>query len=128
MSKEDKKMDNRTLSAITLGSFLIALAIGIIVYVATSYGILMILWITLLIFGIALLALSFMYPTESGKFGPSESSFRMVWGILLAVMGFVGLLYTITNVNVWILVAIVLIAVAVVGILVALKNGKKEGR
>jgi len=128
MNEGEKKMDNRTLSAITLGSFLIALAIGIIVYVATSYGILIILWIALLIFGIALLALSFMYPTESGKFGPSESSFRMVWGILLAVVGFVGLLYTMTDVNVWILLAIILIAVAVTGIIVAVKNGKKEGR
>jgi phosphatidylglycerophosphate synthase len=117
------------LSAVTLGSFLISLGIGIIVYVATDYGLMIILWTTLLIFGIALLALSFMYSAESGKYGgPSESTFRMVAGILLAVVGFIGMLNMFTDVSLWILLAIFIIALAIVIIFVALTNGKKEGQ
>jgi len=121
-------MNNRTLSAVVLGSFLISLAIGLIVYAATDLGILIVLWTTLLIFGIALFALSFMYSAESGKFGPSEASYRMVGGILTAVVGLIGMLYTFTDVSIWILIAIFIIALAAVGMIVALTNGKKEGR
>ncbi|MCL1979154.1 MAG: hypothetical protein FWG60_03240 [Methanomassiliicoccaceae archaeon] len=119
-------MNNRTLSAVTLGSLIIALAIGLIFYAATDCGWMMIIWTTMLIFGIALFALSFLYPGESGKFGPSESIYRMVLGILIAVAGVIGILNTYTDVSIWILAAIFLIAVALVGITVALINGKKE--
>jgi peptidoglycan/LPS O-acetylase OafA/YrhL len=122
-----EKMNNKTLSAISLGSAIIALGIGLIVYVITD-ELAMILWTVLLIFGIALLAMSFLYSGKSGKFGPSEFVYRMVLGILLAVIGVIGILYTYTDVSIWILAAIFLIALALVGILVALMNGKKEGQ
>ncbi len=121
-------MNNRTLSAVTLGLFLVSLAVGLIVFVATGLGAAIILWTTMLIFGIALLAMSFMYSGESGKFGPSDSIYRMVGGILVAVIGLIGMLYTFTDLSIWILVAIFLIALALVGISVALVNGKKEGQ
>jgi len=121
-------MNNRTLSAVVLGSFIIALAVGLIAYYATDYGLAMVLWVTLLIFGIALFALSFLYPKESGKFTPSESSYKMVQGIIIAVLGLVGLLYTTASISPIILAAIFLIVLAVTGIAVALMNGKKGGQ
>ncbi|MDR1955159.1 MAG: hypothetical protein LBP82_04330 [Candidatus Methanoplasma sp.] len=121
-------MNNRTLSAVTVGAFIISLAIGLIVYAVTDLGFTIILWTAMLIFGIVLFAMSFMYPGASGKFGPSGSSYAMVMGILVAVIGLVGMLYTFTDLSVWILIAIFLIALAAVGISVALMNGKKEGQ
>lgn len=121
-------MNNRSLSAVVLGFFLISVAIGFIVYSATDYGWTIILWTTMLIFGIALLVMSFMYPKESGKFGPSDSIYRMVAGVLIAVVGLIGMLNTFTDLSLWILVAIFLIAIALLGIFVALTNGKKEGQ
>jgi len=120
-------MNNKTLSAVVLGSFIIALAIGLIAYYATNYGLAIILWVTLLIFGIALFALSFLSSGKSSKFGTSESSYRMVSGILIAVIGLIGILYTATSISIWILAAIFLIVLALVGISVALMNGK-EGK
>jgi hypothetical protein len=120
-------MNNKTLSAVTAGSLVIALAVGLIVYVVTDKWI-MILWTFLLIFGIALFALSFLYPRESGKFGPSESSYMMVMSILPAAVGAKGLLNTCTDISNWILIAIFLIALALAGMTVALMNGKKEGK
>ena len=121
-------MNNKTLSAVTLGAFIIALAVGLIVYSVTDYDWTMIIWITLLIFGIALFALSFLSSSEPGKFGPSDSSYRMIMGILAATIGAVGLLNTLTNLSIWVLIAIFLIVLALVGISVALMNGKKEGK
>jgi len=121
-------MNTKTLSAVALGSFIIALAVGLLVYEATSYGLAIILWVAMLIFGIALFALSFLYSGESGKFSPSESSYRMVAGILIAVIGLIGILYETTDVSLLILAAIFLIALALVGISVALMNGNKEGK
>jgi len=121
-------MNNRTLSATVLGAFIIALAVGLITYAMTDYGLTIILWVTLLIFGIAVFAMSFMYPKESGKFGPSESSYRMVVGSIAALAGLIGLLYTITDIDPLILTAIFLIAFAVVIIAVALMNRNKEGQ
>jgi hypothetical protein len=109
-------------------SFLIALAIGIIVYALTDYGILIILWITLLIFGAALLVMSFMSSKESGKFGPSDFSYRMVMGAFITAIGLIGLLSTFTSLSWWILLAIFIIVVAVVVLAVTLTNGKKEGQ
>jgi hypothetical protein len=121
-------MNNKTLSAVTLGAFIISLAIGVIVYAVTDYGLAIILWVTMLIFGIALFAISFMYSGKPGKFGPSDSSYRMVAGILIAVVGLLCIIATLTNVSWWILVAVFLIVLALTGIFVALTNGKKEGQ
>jgi len=120
-------MNNRTLSAVTAVSAIIALAVGLIVYVITD-ELMMILWTALLIFGIALLALSFLCSSESGKFGPSESINRFVWGALMAVIGAMGILSTYADINIWILVAIFLIAMALVGTVALYVNGKKEGQ
>jgi len=121
-------MNNRTLSAAVLGAFIIALAVGLIIYAVTDYGLTIILWVTLLIFGIAFFAVSFISPKEAGKFGPSESSYRMVVGIITAMIGLIGLLYTTTDLDPIILIAIFLIVIAVVVIAVALMNKNKEGQ
>ena len=120
-------MNKRTLSAVTVGSFIIALAVGLIVYVATK-EVQMILWVTMLIFGIALIALSFLYSSESKKFGPSESIYILVCGVIVTVIGVIGILHTYTDISIWILVAIFLIVLALTGIAVALINGNKEGK
>ena len=121
-------MNNKILSAVTLGLFMTSLAVGLIIYVATDCGLMIILWTTLLLFGIELFALSFMYSGGSGGFGPSESVYRMVAGIIAAVVGLIGMLYTFTDIDILILAAIFIIAVALVGIFTALMNGKKEGQ
>ncbi|MDR3074875.1 MAG: hypothetical protein LBU30_02405 [Candidatus Methanoplasma sp.] len=119
-------MKSRTLSAVTLGLFIISLAAGLIVFSVTDHGPMIILWVTILIFGTALFVMSFMYSGEIGKFGPSDSIYMMVPAILLAVIGLLGILHMFTDLSIWILVAVFLIALALVGISVALENGKKE--
>ncbi|MCL2148764.1 MAG: hypothetical protein FWH47_05450 [Methanomassiliicoccaceae archaeon] len=119
-------MNNRTLSAVTLGSLMVSLAVGLIAYVLTD-KLVMILWTALLVSGVALFALSFLYPRESGKFGPSPSTYMMAWGVIAATAGVVGVLGAYTDISIWILAAIIIIVLAVLGMMIALMNGKKEG-
>lgn len=121
-------MNNRTLSAALLGAFIIALAVGLICFAVTDHGVTIILWITLLIFGGALVALSIVYPKDGTKFGPSESVYRMVAGTIAATAGLMGLLFTMTEMDPIILAALFLIVLAAVIIAAALKNGKNEGK
>jgi peptidoglycan/LPS O-acetylase OafA/YrhL len=119
-------MNNRITSVAALGAFIIALAIGLIIFAATDHGVTIILWTTLLIFGIALFALSFIYPKEEGKFGPSEAIYRMVAGVIIAMAGLTGMLHTLTDIDLLILAAMFLIVIAVLIIAVALMNGKRR--
>jgi hypothetical protein len=119
-------MNKNTLSAVTLGLLLLSVAAGIIVWQVTGEVIGVALCTMLLIFGIGLFALSFLDSGVPGKFGPSEATYKLVIGIIIAVFGTAGLLNIFTDLNIWILVAIVIIAIAVLGIAVALTNGKKE--
>jgi len=121
-------MNKNTLSAVTLGLLLLSVAAGIIVWQITDEGIGVALCMILLIFGIGLFALSFLDSGVPSKFGPSESTYKLVIGIIIAVFGVAGLLNIFTDLSIWILAALVIIVVAVLGITIALTNGKKEAK
>jgi len=121
-------MNNNTTSAVIIGSAIIAVAVGLIVYAAIGGSVTIVLWISTLIFGMSLVALSFLSSNKSGKFSPSEFIYRFVNGVLIAVFGAMGLLYIYADVSNWILVAIFLIALALLGIAAAVVSGKREGQ
>ena len=122
------KMNAKTLSAVTLGSLLISIAVGLLVWTVTDESPIIVIWTALLIFGVILVLLSFMYSPVPTKFGPSDAMYKLVCGILAAMIGLIGMLYTFTDLEFWVLVAIFIIALAVTGIAVALVNGKREGQ
>jgi hypothetical protein len=121
-------MNNKMIPVVILGAFIISLAIGLVVYSVTDYGWMIILWTTLLVFGIALIALAFASSREEGKYGPSHFAYRLAVSIILTTIGVIGMLDTFTDVSIWILVAIFLVAIALTGITIALINGKQEGQ
>ena len=120
-------MNTRTLSAVTLGLLLISFAVGLIVGMVTDKGILAIVCITILIFGIVLAAMSLLYPNGQTKFGPSEGMYKLVCGLMLVTIGLVGTLNVYTDIGLTILAAIFIVMIAVIIISVALMNAKKEG-
>jgi len=121
-------MNKNTLSAVTLGLLLLSVAAGIIVWQVANEGPEVALCVIMLIFGIGLLALSFLDSGVPSKFGPSESIYKLVIGIIIAVFGIAGLLGIFAGINVWILVALIIIVIAVLGIIIALTNGKREAK
>jgi hypothetical protein len=120
------ELNNRTLSAVSLGVFIIALAIGFLAYMALDKGVLVILWVTALIFGVALCLMSSLFSDKTTGAGPSDRMYRLAVGAFVALVGLVGLIYTATTVD-WIYVLVIfLIGIALIGITVALINNKKE--
>ena len=116
----------RTLSAITAGMFLIALAIGIIAYKATETGgITIIIWVLALVFGLMLCMISTAYSDKEIKGVPSEMMYRFAVGSFVALIGLSGILWTLTKLDSMYILAIFIIGLAAIGISVALINSKK---
>lgn len=120
------ELNSRTLSAVKLGVFIIAFAIGILLYMAVKKDVLVIVWGTLLIFGIALCILSGLSSNATTGTGPSDLMYNLVIGAVLTLVGLAGLLYSMTSLGLVYIAVIVLIGIAVIGIAAALINNKKE--
>lgn len=118
----DKKgTSNRTWGAISAGAFLLSIALAIILYVVTGDP-LTALWTILIVFGIYMAVTA---PLRSkggdGAFGPSAADASVAGGILLAGVGATGFVYDYCQ-DVLITVAVFIVIVAVVGIVMAIKN------
>lgn len=120
------ELNSRTLSAVKLGVFIIAFAIGILLYMAVKKDVLVIVWGTLLIFGIALCILSRLSSNATTGAGPSDLMYNLVIGAVLTLVGLAGLLYSMTSLGLVYIAVIVLIGIAVIGIAAALINNNKE--
>ena len=113
----------RTRQAMVGAFILIAAALAIVVYGATNLGALAAVGIFVLVLGIGIAALSLMFSGTPDKFGPSEKVFRLVAGVILAPIGAVLLLH-VWGAAWYILVAVLLVGIAVLGALTALSNSK----
>ena len=117
---EEKGLKSRTWNAIGVGAFLIAVALGIILFWATG-ELLNAFAAILLIFGVYMAAMSFTRKGREDSFGPSDADAALAGGLILAALGIVCLIWTASG-DVLITVAVFIIVVAVVGIAMALKN------
>lgn len=116
------KITNRTISALILAVALISLVVGLLVYDSTDMGISIIIWIVLMTTGASIALFSPFRTGLSKKFGPSDFDYYLVYGILILVIGLVGYVYTFTHLGWLAPVAIVILTVAILGIIMALKN------
>ena len=115
----------RTREAVVAAFVLIALAFAVIVYGATDTGFVGALSAFLIVAGIGIAVMSALFDSTPDKFGPSEMIYRLVFGILLLAAGLAGLMYKF-DVSTYIIVAVVIIIIAVLGLCVALVNGKNS--
>lgn len=120
MAEEKKGLSSRTLNAIGAGAFLIAVALGIILYTVTGNA-LDAVWMILIVFGLYMGITSTLRSRSTDGFGPSEADVTVVGGALLAGIGVAGLIYSISD-EVLYTVAVIIVIVAVVGIIMAIKN------
>jgi hypothetical protein len=122
------KTDNRTVSSVMIGLFLVALAVGLLAWHIGNLDGICIIWITLLVFGICFLALAPIYKNNSNNnFGPSNDLARAVSGLLMILIGTIGLLWSLANLDTITFVATLLIGIAAIGIFAALYSHSKEG-
>lgn len=117
---DDTGMKGRTWSAIAAGALLIAIALGLILYWYTE-DLLNAFSAILLVFGAYMAATSFARKGREDSFGPSDSDAAMAGGIIVAGVGVTGFVWSFSG-EVAITVAVLIIIVAVVGIVLAVKN------
>lgn len=120
MTEENKGISSRTLNAISAGALLLAIALGVILYTVTEQA-LDAIWTILIVFGIYMAISSVLRGKNTDNFGPSEADVTIVGGTLLAGVGLAGLVYSLTN-EVLYTVALIIAIVAIVGIIMAIKN------
>lgn len=121
MTSRDRKA-NRTLSAITGAMFLVSLMVGLVLYYMTDMGAGIILWVILIIMGATVAVLAPLQRGRDTNFGPSETDYGLVTGILMLVIGLAGYMHMFTDLD-WIApVALIILAVAVLVIILTVKN------
>ncbi len=120
MENESKGLNPRTWNAISLGALLIAVAFGLILYWATS-DLLTTFGVILLVFGVYVAATSSARKGGENNFGPSTADATLASGVVVAAIGAACLIYSTTD-EVLITVAVLIIAIAAIGIIMAVKN------
>lgn len=120
MTEEGKGMSSRTWSAIAAGVFLLAVALGILIYMDTGDAF-DALWTILIVFGLYIGLSSAFKDRGNDNFGPSEADVSLVGGVILAGIGLSGLVYSFTDEVLYTVVTLIVI-VAVAGIVMAIKN------
>lgn len=120
MEEEGSKLPGRTWNAISIGAFLLSVALGIVVYVVTrDLG--NALWTLLIVFGLFVAVTSPFKDRGEDNFGPSAADASAAAGIVLAGIGLAGIVYSFTH-EVLYTVVVIIVIMAVVGIFMAVKN------
>lgn len=114
------KTGQRTWSAISAGAFLIAVALGIILFWATkqlidAFG------AFILVFGIYMIVASTSRPGKEDAFGASNADAALAGGAILAGLGIVCFIWSYTA-DAMITAAIFIVMIAAIGMLMAYKN------
>lgn len=115
-----KETNPRTLNAVSLGAILIAIALGLIVYAMTE-DMTGVACAILIVLGLYLVFASFFYSGDKSGYGPSTRDMTLVAGGVLAAIGAaVGI--QAYNGNTLITIGVFIIIIAVIGIIMAVKN------
>ena len=113
-------MNGSTMGAITGGALLLAVVLGIVLYLVTGQ-LLDVIWAMLIVFGLFLGLTSVFMKGGGNNFGSSYGDSKLVTGIILAGIGVAGLIQSYIG-NILITVAVFIAIIAVTGIVMAIKN------
>ena len=116
------ELNTRTWNAVTIGIFLIAIALALITYALTgsaSY----ILCTLLLALGVIMIGMSTQKNNDNSGYGPSNRDTVTVGGVALLARGIAGFVHIETH-NLLITVAALILIIAATGVLMAVKNRK----
>ncbi len=117
---ENNGIKSRTWSALSAGAFLIAIALAIVLFWYTGDFILT-FGIFLVVFGAYMVVSSFGRKGNENGFGPSEADATLAGGAVIAGVGATCLIWGYTG-EVLLAVAALIVIVAVIGIIMAIKN------
>lgn len=111
MAIDKNRINARSDAGILIGVTILALALGIVVWMITDLPWYSVLLVFMIVIGAYLLIRS-IFMDSTMDMAPTRGEFGLVWGYLLLAAGFVGVLYITTDLEAWILFVIFLILVA----------------
>ena len=111
MALDNDRLDTRRSYGLLAGVLIASVAIGLIVWKVGGYGVQSIFYTMFVIIGAYLIAGSFFKEARM-DFAPSESSFYLVIGTLLATVGALGFVDMLTDVEMWVLVVVFILVFA----------------
>ena len=103
MAVDNDRINTRRSYGLLAGILIASVAVGLIVWKVGGYGVQSIFYTMFVIIGAYLIVGSFFKDAQL-DFAPSESSFYLVIGTLLATVGTLGFVDMMTDVEMWVLV------------------------
>ena len=123
MAINEKRIDTRRAYGLLAGVIIASVALGIVVWQLGNFGPQSIFYTMFVVIGVYLVIVSF-FQDASLDFAPSDSSFYLVTGTLLATVGVLAFVDLLTDVSLWVLVAIFILVFA---ILVTYRSVSRKG-
>ena len=123
MAINEGRIDSRRSYGLLAGVLIASVAAGLIVWKVGDFGVQSIFYTIFAITGVYLVIASFFQEAKL-DFTPSDSSFYLVIGTLLATVGVLGFVDMTTDVEIWVLVAAFILVFA---ILITYRSVSKKG-
>ena len=123
MAINEGRIDSRRSYGLLAGILIASVAAGLIVWKVGDFGVQSVFYTIFVITGVYLVIASFFQEAKL-DFAPSDSSFYLVIGTLLATVGVLGFVDMLTDVDMWVLVAAFILVFA---LLVTYRSVSKKG-
>ena len=123
MAINEGRIDARRSYGLLAGILIASVAAGLIVWKVGDFGVQSVFYTIFVITGVYLVIASFFQEAKL-DFAPSDSSFYLVIGTLLATVGVLGFVDMTTDVDLWVLVAAFILVFA---ILITYRSVSKKG-
>ena len=123
MAINEGRIDSRRSYGLLAGVLIASVAAGLIVWKVGDFGVQSVFYTIFVITGVYLVIVSFFQEAKL-DFAPSDSSFYLVIGTLLATVGVLGFVDMLTDVDMWVLVAAFILVFA---LLVTYRSVSKKG-
>jgi hypothetical protein len=116
------KIMRRNLQGVTVATLIILLALAILVVAVFDQKWYVGIYVVLIGLGIVLIATSFVLPGEKNALGPTYSDMRLVWGVLLAMGGFIGMVNTYVSGELWVAAVLILLTFGILILIMTMKG------
>lgn len=122
--REDKVMA-RNLQAVTVATLIILLAIAALIIGLTDAEWYVAIYVVLVGFGVMLVVRGMLLPKKEGIYA-SPGDVSLVWGVLIAMVGVIGLVSVYVSDNIWVLLALGLLTIGILVLLMTMKGMLKK--
>ena len=121
----ERKKQRRDMQAVMAATLFILLALAVLMVAVFDQGWLAGISVVLIGLGVVMLATSFIAPGPD-SFGPTSSDVRLVWGVLLAMFGAIGLVHEYVSSEWWVAAVLVLLTIGILILVMTMKGMLKR--